>query len=122
MGDRLFLSGVLVAMGAGWGMIASECGRLWVWFIPLALGLLTLANMWFLLAPVFGWYDVTELIRDPPYYQVFTVGLHLAYALAVLALGLSLLGRRADPARGGWRGAAPRSSPRGRLVSEKVIV
>lgn len=89
-----------MAVVAGWVMIARYFARLWVWAIPLALGLLTLANMVFMFAPVLGWYDARDLILNLPY-QVFTGVLNMAHALAVLALGLSLLGRRADPARGG---------------------
>ena len=84
-----------VVLIVGWVLIARYFGRLWIWSIPLALGLLTLANMAFTLAPLLGWYDIEYLIHNLSY-RTFTFVLQVAYALSVLALGLSLLGRRAD--------------------------
>ncbi len=85
-----------LALLAGWVLLARYFGRRWVWTIPLLLGLLLGADAALLLSLEFGWPERGELVGSAGYQALRSV-LHAGYVASVLVLGLSLIGRRADP-------------------------
>lgn len=79
---------------AGWVMIARYFGKRWVWILPVLAVVTPLVSLSAQYAEVLVGVGTWDVVRHPVY-RLLSAGLNMAGALALLMLGVSLVGRRA---------------------------